>query len=235
MSNRRAFTLVEMTIVIGIIILLAGLTLAVSVSVVQGSEIRQTELTVQLLDSAILEWQTQADRRITYGKLNEPFNQARYDILQPNLPPDDPELAAVLVTRKLLAIVMRPESTRQILAQIDPEFIERSTVDHDDDAQTPVIESMIVSDAWGNPYIAVLPGRSWVVGDDTTFSYLRDDDGSIRTGIETICGVAVNRQICFVSAGPDGKFGMRNAAAGSVEFEQTTDNLYSYVPTVSNP
>ncbi len=233
MSDRRAFTLVEMTIVIGIVILLAGLTLAVSVSVVLGSEIRQTELTVRLLDSAIQEWQTQADRSISFGKLNQPFGGETYEILEPGPPVD--ESAAGLVTRKLLATMMRPESIRQILAQIDPEFIERDVVDHDDDTSTPDVETMIVSDAWGNPCIAVLPGRSWVVGDDTTFSYFRDDDGTIQTEIEAICGVAVNRQICFVSAGPDGKFGMRNAGAQSVEFEQTRDNLYSYAPTAPAP
>ena len=41
--HKVGFTMVELTIVIGIIVLLAGLTLAVSVSVVQGSEVRQTE------------------------------------------------------------------------------------------------------------------------------------------------------------------------------------------------
>ena len=230
MTARRAFTLVEMTIVIGIIILLAGLTLAVSVSVVQGSEIRQTELTIQLLDSAIQEWQTQADRSVTYGKPDEPFDREEsYEILQPNSPD---ESAAILVTKKLLAIIMRPESIRQILAQIDPEFTEHNEFDHDDDTSTDDVETMIVSDAWGNPYIAVLPGRLWVVGDDT---YVRDDDGSIQTEIEKMCGVAVNRQLCFVSAGPDGKFGERNALPDSVEFEQTRDNLYSYTPTAPAP
>ena len=193
MTARRAFTLVEMTIVIGIVILLAGLTLAVSVSVVQGSEIRQTELTIQLLDSAIQEWQTQADRSVTYGKPDEPFDREEsYEILQPNSPD---ESAAILVTKKLLAIIMRPESIRQILAQIDPEFTEHNEFDHDDDGTTVEVETMIVSDAWGNPYIAVLPGRLWVVGDDTNFNYDRDDDGSIQTEIEKMCGVAVNRQL----------------------------------------
>jgi type II secretory pathway pseudopilin PulG len=37
----RGFTLVEMVIVIGVIILLAALTLSVSVAVVEGSEVHQ--------------------------------------------------------------------------------------------------------------------------------------------------------------------------------------------------
>ncbi len=37
---RRGFTLVEVVIVIGLIVLLAGLVLSVSVSVVSGAEVR---------------------------------------------------------------------------------------------------------------------------------------------------------------------------------------------------
>ena len=64
-----AFTLVEMVIVIGVIILLAALTLAVSVAVVEGSEVRQTESTMQLLDTALREWEALSDRKITYGMM----------------------------------------------------------------------------------------------------------------------------------------------------------------------
>ncbi|MHC5015700.1 MAG: type II secretion system protein [Planctomycetota bacterium] len=59
----KGFTLVEMVIVIGVIILLAALTLSVSVAVVEGSEVRQTENTIRLLTAAIQEWEAQADRQ----------------------------------------------------------------------------------------------------------------------------------------------------------------------------
>ena len=65
------FTLVEMVIVIGVIILLAALTLSVSVAVVEGSEVRQTENTIRLLTAALQEWEAQADRKVSYGVLDE--------------------------------------------------------------------------------------------------------------------------------------------------------------------
>jgi type II secretory pathway pseudopilin PulG len=77
-----AFTLVEMVIVIGVIILLAALTLAVSVAVVEGSEVRQTESTIQLLDTAMREWEALADRKIQYGAVGEPFPGASYEVEQ---------------------------------------------------------------------------------------------------------------------------------------------------------
>ena len=55
-----------------------------------------------------------------------------------------------------------------------------------------------------------------------------DADGTIRTYNEGFYGVAKNRQVCFISAGPDGVFGRLYAPEGSPDFEQTKDNVYSY-------
>ena len=216
MNTARAFTLVEMTIVIGIIILLAGLTLAVSVSVVQGSEVRQTELTIRLLDAAVQEWQAQSDRQVTYGIDGEPppFPGApppQYEIQQ-----DDPQ-----ATRMFLTIIERSAAARDILAQIDPEFVRQVEDDND-----PQIKHLEILDAWGNALAIVMPGRLWVSSD----AYTRDDDGTIQTPTEQICGVASNRQICFVSAGPDDRLGDLTQPADSDEFKQAQDNLYSYTP-----
>ena len=52
---------------------------------------------------------------------------------------------------------------------------------------------------------------------------------SAKTETERLCGVATNRAICFVSAGPDGNFGSLDP---SVPFyydpEGAKDNIYSY-------
>jgi len=217
MTARRAFTLVEMTIVIGIVILLAGLTLAVSVSVVQGSEIRQTELTIRLLDAAVQEWEVQADRQVTYGMDGEPpppFVGAplpEYEIQQ-----NDPQ-----ATRRFLSIIERSAAARDILAQIDPEFIRQVEDDND-----PLIKHLEILDAWGNALSAVLPGRKWVNDD----AYFRNPDGTIQTETEQFCGVATNRAICFVSAGPDGELGNLDPAARDDARKLAQDNLYSYIP-----
>ncbi len=222
------FTLVEMTIVIGIVILLAGLTLAVSVSVVQGSEVRQTELTIRLLDAAIQEWEAQADRQITYGIEGQPYNQNEvYEVRQP-----DPLTAAesAVVTKKFMAILLRSQGSKQILAQIDPEFARFATVDHDDDTTTVEVDTLVVSDAWGNALFAVLPGRVWVNSDFGNFDYFRNPDGTIQTATEKICGVVTNRQVCFVSSGPDEQLGDLDPQAPQEQQELARDNRYSYPP-----
>ncbi len=225
--HARGFTLVEMTIVIGIVILLAGLTLAVTVSVVQGSEVRQTELTIRLLDAAIQEWEAQADRQVTFGIDGQPYDQFEvYEIRQPdNGAPDESEL----VTRKLMAILLRSQGSKQILAQINPEFTRFDKVDHDDDG-TADVETLIVTDAWGNPLAAVLPGRVWVNDDFGNFDYVRNPDGTIQTETEEFCGIANNRVICFVSAGPDGELGNLHPDANEDAHKLAQDNLYSYIP-----
>ncbi len=226
--RERGFTLVEMTIVIGIVILLAGLTLAVTVSVVQGSEVRQTELTIRLLDAAVQEWQAQADRQVTYGIDGQPYNQNEvYEIREPVFPVTPDESA--LVTNKLMAILLRSQGSKQILAQVDPEFTRFDTVDQDDDG-TDDAETLIVTDAWGNPLFAVLPGRMWVNSDFSNFTYVRNPDGTIQTETERLCGVATNRAICFVSAGPDGELGELDPQANDDAHKLAQDNLYSYIP-----
>ncbi len=58
-----------------------------------------------------------------------------------------------------------------------------------------------------------------------------DADGTVRTGIENEYGIAKNRQILFVSAGPDGKFGDLDATDADL-LAQTKDNSYSYQPAM---
>ncbi len=63
---RRAFTLLELLIVIGIIVILASLVLAVSSTVIRASEDRATRNTLEVLNAAVEEYERTAERRITY-------------------------------------------------------------------------------------------------------------------------------------------------------------------------
>ncbi|MFM7261918.1 MAG: type II secretion system protein, partial [bacterium] len=65
-ASRAGFTLLEMLVVIGIIVLLASLVLAVSGSVIRASEERSTRNTLDLLNSATEEYERTLDRRVTY-------------------------------------------------------------------------------------------------------------------------------------------------------------------------
>jgi hypothetical protein len=72
------------------------------------------------------------------------------------------------------------------------------------------------------------------VDEDNNLGFLRDPDGTIRNDLELRCGIAANRQICFVSAGPDGSFGDLTAPPDTDDFVSAEDNVYSYEPTDLN-
>ena len=55
--TQHGFTLIEMMIVIGIIALLAALTLGISSSVMRNAEKRKTQDVLQLLTVALQEWE----------------------------------------------------------------------------------------------------------------------------------------------------------------------------------
>jgi type II secretory pathway pseudopilin PulG len=217
-----------MVIVIGVIILLAALTLSVSVAVVEGSEVRQTENTIRLLTAAIQEWEAQADRQVSFGINEQPYNQGeRYEIQQPVNSGDLDQFVedSHVATQWLFTIISRPSSVKQILAQVDPEFVEQGVVQ--DDAGNDV-DTFVVRDAWGNPIVAVFPGRTWADGYDAIDD--RDSDGTLRADLEKMCGIAANRQICLISAGPDGEFGDLTQPPDTDESKLAKDNVYSYEP-----
>ena len=63
---RRAFTLLELVIVIGIILVLMGLVLGVGSVVIGQSEQRQVRSSMQIIDSALLEFEQQAGRPMVF-------------------------------------------------------------------------------------------------------------------------------------------------------------------------
>lgn len=65
-SVRSGFTLLELLIVIGIIVIVASLVLAVSSSVARASEERSTRNTLEVLSMAAEEYERTVDRRISY-------------------------------------------------------------------------------------------------------------------------------------------------------------------------
>lgn len=212
--HRAGFSLVELVVVVGIIIVLVGLTVAVLTSLTRGSESRTTANLLTLLDSAYAEWRISSERDVSYGVDGQPQAGVVYEIQQaiPSSPPGtgiDHE-----PTDELLAILNRHAPARQILANLSGDLLRK----HDPS------DELTVFDAWETEIITVFPGRLWVSGDPGT----PDTDGTIRTPFEQVFGACVNRRIRFVSAGPDGRFGDLSAAVGTPLYEETKDNIYSY-------
>ncbi len=234
---KRAFTMVEILIVIGIIVLLAGLTVTVGTGMLQKSKINETEQMLRILDQAVTEWEVSSDLKISWGEDNVP-NNARYDIQYDDTPDD--QLTA------LLERVRRAGGIKEIISQIDAEYL-RQFEDINDNNKL----KFHVFDPWDTRVYMIHPGR--VADHDNPYfdpgngdplppfdQYVVDNDLTIRVrdghpalggeayGWENRYGICVNRRICFVSAGPDGKFGDLSYAEGTPEHDQTMDNIYSY-------
>lgn len=217
--SRRAFSLVEMVIVIGIIVLLVGLTVAVLTSLTRGSETRRTQDMLTLVDTAYQEWKNVSERDISYGIADQPQVGMTYEIDQDTtvgIPPgtgDDHE-----ATDELLSDLLANAQSKTILANIDSELLRTPTAAHPDEPR--------LEDAWETEVITVFPGRVWVSSFDPAGN--KDVDGTIRTQFEVAFGVCQNRRIRFVSAGPDGQFGDVSAAPSALMYSWTKDNVYSY-------
>lgn len=197
----RAFTLIELIVVIGIIVLLTALTVTVAVGVVGKSEQRATANTLKLMDLALAEWETESNRRLTWGVDGEPDlpNQptSTYDI-NPDTPQvfdandatDENSMMNIIINK-----LRRSEAANDILRQIDGEFLKS------EDVPTTSRARYLLLDAWENPVYVVHPGR---VADPRTFdpssypgllspqnndvSVWKDADGTIRVGTDVASG-----------------------------------------------
>ena len=228
--NRRAFSLVEMVIVIGIIVLLVGLTVAVLTSLTRASEVRSTENVLKILDSTLSEWELSAERQMTMGTNGQPQPGLAYD-LQLDYP-GDPLGSAERQTSIMLTRMASSLSCRQMLANINSEFLVRQP-----DPVDPTQTIVRVLDPWGKDIVLVHPGRMWLPADGPTLG--PDNDGTIHTPVnlggvpldisEARLGAAcANRRICFMSAGADGRFGHLEAGSTQAQHDQARDNIYSY-------
>ena len=257
-SIRRGFTLVEMMIVIGIIALLAALTLGISSSVMRNAEIRKTEDALKLMTMALQEWELEKGRSITfegYAPYIHPETGAlgMYDIyadeyiVAPTLGEQgviDVIMLHAMETRieSLIVKLMNSESASAILGQVSPDFFIEHI--HTSDGT----KHKVVVDSWGTPIGVVFPGRNYYDvnpnGGELAPSYDRSGDQTVRDESEDGLGSCINARPYFVSAGPDRLWGYRfqsndinsgpgieiPANSGIFLWEYSLDNIYSYEP-----
>lgn len=234
-QRRRGFTLVELLVVISVIVVLLGLTVAVASMTVQRSETRETEMILTTLDMMVQEYEAEADRRLSWGKSGWTANGIRNPRVRYDLNDGTPDF---FVLSEVLETVLTAPTARAMLERIPAErlyqyeanevpqwMVNRPEAEHIPD----FAGTYAVLDAWGMPVYSTHPGRAWHSSDAAA---LRDEDGTIRTGYEQRYGVTRNRRICFVSAGPDRDFGWMGGGDYVTEAmrEATRDNIASYQP-----
>lgn len=212
------FTLIELVVVISIILLLVGLTMSVGLAVRSQSETRQTENVLILLDQAVKQWQIAADRQLSWGKNDTPVG-AVYDVEGEDA--GGSPIPADVQLIQLLERIRTNSAARDILAQIDNDFLQQEREDN--------VTFLTLVDPWDSPVCLIHPGRLPDLINYPT-DFVGDIDGTIRTDHENRFGIALNRGLLFLSAGPDGEFGDLRADPGSDAFKQTQDNVYSYKP-----
>lgn len=228
-DRRRAFTIVELLVVVGVIVLLVGITMTVGTAVAERAEISQTSRTIDLLDATVDAWQTDARRNVTWGRDGNPSG-ATYDM--------QADTDEIFVITELLDVLLRSDEAMAVFSRIDPRYIHRYeagvypewivTAAQRHELDERFDDSLTILDAWDTPIYALHPGREWR---DTDDEYRRDNDGTYRTDRELKYGIARNRRIAFVSAGPSGRFGsMTGDSYPDIEGDQADldDNIYSY-------
>ena len=248
---RRGFTLIELVVVVGIILVLMGLVLAVSTIVIQQAESRQMESVFTNLSASVSEYEQAIGRKITYedrldsivtpnGSWDVPFNPG-FDVQNLEFPYNSAgsgyscNCSSSTDSRgwekyvvRLLQLLDRTDSAEEILARIDPNLLVQ--VKRSNGNPLPQGESLAsIIDPWGTPIGVVFPGRMWQEGDDAV---VRDPDGTIRTQLENKVGVCKNGEILFISAGPDGDIGCIKCVneVESNRYQASIDNIYSYDP-----
>lgn len=181
-SRRRAFSLLEIVVVLGVILLLAALVLAVSGSVLAASDRRETENVIRLLEQATTEWEQALGRPINYGPKAEPgltgvpardvYEERTIIPTNPNDPLSLPWMSCVLMQR-----FGENERTRDIVSKIPETYSRRWRTG---DPALPGVWGNIsavatnpnrmpngngnvplVLDAWGFRIGVCFPGRAW--------------------------------------------------------------------------
>ena len=267
-SMGRGFTLLEIMIVMGVVLILTSLVLGVGSALLKRAERSQVETAMTIMESAFSEWEAQTGRPVSYVAAGDPLysdaTQVKwFDVRDStagnSLPVNSTGHLPSGVSGAALTIALargagvycvnlfsQADFTRPIIAGIAPSLLRmepkttkwpgmfadyRPSFSPTMGNESGAGRAELV-DPWGGRIAFVFPGRQFRWGVD---SGRPDDDGSIRTAVESALGVCANGRVCLVSAGPDGVFGPE--ASGLAAEAASSDNVYLYelLPPATTP
>jgi prepilin-type N-terminal cleavage/methylation domain-containing protein len=238
---RRGFSLIELMIVVAVIAVMLGLTLAVAVGLAGQNDARETQNVLTLMDKALSEWELATEKRITYGTNlpapNPHYVSETFDFdtlgyaITPNAKP-----SAQWLNRDVVSMLLRNPQAADQLSQISSELFTRNAKGEPQ-----------IFDPWGQKIQIVFPGRKWRAPGGAVNPNMpadpankRDLDGTFRTDYEERFGICTNSRMLFVSFGPDKKGGdleLSKApdARDPRNIAPAADNIYSYPALMETP
>lgn len=164
---RRAFTIVELLIVVVIIALLASIGLYVGRQVAEGGKVRATQNTLQILDQVLNEYQTaKSGSKVPAALIDGIGNDypmfdgrvAGFPFTETDPPRVNPSLSIFLAHARTEA-----GAVDQALSKIDPKYVERTSAIQTSWGSPALpnnvgpIPGIIIKDGWGRPIRFVHP------------------------------------------------------------------------------
>ncbi|MSR28132.1 MAG: type II secretion system protein [Phycisphaerales bacterium] len=238
MSARRAFTVLELVVVIGVILILMALALSVTSAVLAANDRRSMETTFKLLEQAMDSWQSQMGRSMTFGRRAVPGVPAAtpdYTGTTPTVAYDIYEInatSAYIICVMVEQLAVAGSESSEILAKVPASALRFVPVNGGTVIGDPLPANWLpnrmpttaaqvreIIDPWGRRISSVFPGRPATKAELANPAIPTDaNDGTVRTQDETSLGICRNRRPYFISCGPDG------------DFTSMDDNIFSYEP-----
>ena len=236
-----AFTLLEIMVAIGIIALLAAITLNLSNSIMRKADERQTKDVLRLVKLALVEWEIASDGKLTFEDYTYVGNcqDCSFDVWNDGSL-GSPTFGLIGVANGVMQAAMqdRMQKTVEVIRQI--ESSDNILLELTGDNFIEDTEGAILVDSWGTPIGVIFPGQYYADTSELAFAQDESGDLTIRDQAEDGLGSCMNKEPIFVSAGPDRTWGYRfqsngghdNDAIAKELWEASLDNIYSYDPFV---
>ncbi len=175
----RAFTLIELVMVVAIIALLAAITIGVGASMADSGRMRATEGVLQVLDQSLADYidaggsippaivavtlEEDHGGKVRGDIVHYPAVDGVIDVVIPNTDPGAPERHYQINSIGLyLASLQKSSVVDELLSSVDESMV--SFYDAPDDLQPRLLT---IFDAWGNPIRYVHPKFDGIIEDST--------------------------------------------------------------------